>query len=87
MIDDQRLGRIKPSAPVLLTHSVLDDVIPYRTGKQLAVDWCDRGANVRLSTNASPLHVGGILNNATEVYGFLEARLAGKPAPSSCWRL
>ncbi|WP_019145120.1 lipase family protein [Aeromicrobium massiliense] len=87
MIDDQRIGRIKPSAPVLLTHSVLDDVIPYRTGRQLAVDWCARGANVRLSTNASPLHVGGILNNATEVYGFLEARLAGKPAPSSCWRL
>lgn len=87
MIDDQRIGRIKPSAPVLLTHSVLDDIIPYRTGRQLAVDWCERGANVRLSTNASPLHVGGILNNATEVYGFLEARLAGKPAPSSCWRL
>lgn len=87
MIDDQRIGRIKPSAPVLLTHSVLDDVIPYRTGRQLAVDWCARGANVRLSTNTSPLHVGGILNNATEVYGFLEARLAGKPAPSSCWRL
>lgn len=87
MIDDQRIGRIRPSAPVLITHSVLDDVVPYRVGRELAVDWCDRGASVRLSTNASPGHVGGILNQATEVYGFLEARLAGLPAVSSCWRL
>ncbi len=87
MIDDQRIGRIRPSAPVLLTHSLLDDIVPHRVGKQLARDWCDRGASVRLSTNATPLHVGGMLNNATEVYGFLEARFAGLPATSSCWRL
>lgn len=87
MIDDQRIGRRKPHAPVLITHSLLDDVVPHRVGKQLAVDWCDRGANVRLSTNVSPLHVGGMLNNATEVYGFMEARFAGLPALSSCWRL
>lgn len=87
MIDDQRIGRIRPSAPVLLTHSLLDDVVPHRVGKQLARDWCDRGASVRLSSNVTPLHVGGMLNNATEVYGFLEARFAGLPAASSCWRL
>ncbi|WP_181311323.1 lipase family protein [Nocardioides campestrisoli] len=87
MIDDQRIGRIRPSAPVLVTHSLLDDVVPHRVGKQMVRDWCDRGATVRLSTNATPLHVGGMLNNATEVYGFLEARFAGLPAASSCWRL
>ncbi|WP_185996354.1 lipase family protein [Nocardioides campestrisoli] len=87
MIDDQRIGRIRPSAPVLVTHSLLDDVVPHRVGKQMVRDWCDRGASVRLSTNATPLHVGGMLNNATEVYGFLEARFAGVPAASSCWRL
>lgn len=87
MVADQRIGRTRPSAPVLLTHSLLDDIVPYKVGRQLAVDWCARGANVRLSTNSTPLHVGGMLNNATEVYGFLEARLAGLPAASSCWRL
>ncbi|WP_101524795.1 lipase family protein [Nocardioides houyundeii] len=87
MIAEQRIGLRKPSAPVLLTQSLLDDVVPYRVGRQLAVDWCDRQANVRLSTNATPLHVGGMLNNATEVYGFMEARFAGLPAASSCWRL
>ncbi len=87
MIADQRIGRIRPSAPVLVSHSLLDDIVPHRVGKQLATDWCDRGAKVRLSTNATPLHVGGMLNNATEVYGFFEARFAGLPATSSCWRL
>jgi hypothetical protein len=84
MIDDQRIGRIKPSAPVLLTHSILDDTIPYSVGKQLAKDWCGLGANVRFSPNLTPLHVGGMLNNATEVYGFLEDRFAGRPMTSTC---
>lgn len=87
ILDDQRIGRIAPDVPVLVTHSRLDDTIPYRTGRQLARDWCDGGANVRLSTNLTPLHLGGMLNNSTEVYGFLEARFAGLPAISNCWRI
>lgn len=84
MLDDQRIGRIKPSAPVLVSHSMLDDTIPYAVGKQLATDWCALGANVRLSTNITPMHVGGMLNHVTEIYGFLEARFADVPAASGC---
>lgn len=87
MIEDQRIGLVKPNAPVLVTHSVLDDVIPYRVGEQLAKDWCSRGATVRFSSNLLPLHVGGILANSAESYAFFEARFAGIPALSSCWRL
>lgn len=87
ILDEQRIGRISHRIPVLVTHSLLDDVIPYRVGRRLAEDWCDRGARVRLSTNATPLHVGGAFNNAAETYGYLEARFAGLPAASSCWRL
>lgn len=87
MIADQRIGKIRPNAPVLVSHSLLDDVVPYRVANQLAKDWCATGANVRLSTNATPLHVGGMLNHAAEMHAFLEARFAGLPAVSSCWRL
>ena len=87
ILDQQRIGRVKPSAPVLVTHSRLDDTIPFQVGKQLATDWCARGANVQFSANLTPLHVGGMLNNAAETYGFLEARLLGLPVLSSCWRL
>lgn len=84
MIADQRIGRTRPSAPVLLTQSRLDEIVPFAVGKQLAVDWCDRGATVRFSPNVTPLHVGGMLNNSAEAYAFLEARFAGLPAVSSC---
>jgi len=87
MIDDQRIGRRTPSAPVLITHSRLDDVVPFAVGEQLVRDWCARGAKVRFSPNVTPLHVGGMLNNATEVYAFLEARFLSLPAASSCGRV
>lgn len=87
MIADQRIGTLKPNAPVLVTHSRLDDVVPFPVAEQLVRDWCAKGASVRFSPNITPLHVGGMLNNATEVYGFLEARLLGLPNVSSCWRM
>ncbi|WP_207950102.1 lipase family protein [Nocardioides ochotonae] len=87
MIDDQRIGRRAPSAPVLITHSRLDDVVPFAVGEQLVRDWCARGAKVRFSPNVTPLHVGGMLNNATEVYAFLEARFLSLPVLSSCGRV
>ena len=51
----QRIGTIKPRVPVLVTHSALDDVIPYSVGKQMAKSWCGKGANVFFSTNVAPL--------------------------------
>lgn len=87
VIADQRIGRHKPNAPVLITHSLFDDVIPYAVGQQLATDWCDRGGKVRLSANITPGHAGAMLNHVAEMHGFLEARFAGLPASGSCWRL
>jgi len=87
IVDAQLIGRKKPTAPVLVTHSLADDVIPYRVGHDLAVRWCDRGTNLRLSTNIAPGHVGGAITSYTASFAFLEARFAGIPTVSSCWRL
>ena len=87
MIEAQRIGRTKPNFPVLVDHSALDDTIPYAVGKQLAKDWCSKGANVRFSTNLKPLHVGGMLAHTTDAFGFFEARFAGLPQLSNCWTL
>lgn len=83
----QRIGTIKPTVPVLVTHSALDDVIPYSVGKQMARSWCGKGANVRLHTNVAPLHVGGIVPHVAESLPFFEARFAGLPQISNCWLL
>ena len=87
IIADQRVGRLKPAAPVLVTHSVLDDVIPYAVGRGLASDWCARGANVAFSPNITPTHVGGAVPSFAKQFAFLEARVTGIPQVSDCWWL
>ncbi|MDP3893856.1 lipase family protein [Nocardioides sp.] len=77
----------RPAAPTLVTHSLLDDVIPYGVGRGVAQRWCGQGATLRLATNTAPTHVGGAIASYPEVFAFLEARFAGLPMVSSCWRL
>ena len=85
IVEAQRIGTIKPAFPVLVTHSALDDVIPYSVGKAMARSWCGKGANVYFSTNLAPLHVGGIVPQTAEALPFFEARFAGLPQVSNCW--
>ncbi|MFW5469360.1 lipase family protein [Knoellia sp. CPCC 206435] len=87
VVADSRIGRTRPSVPVLVAHSGLDDVIPYAVGRRLAKDWCAKGANVRLSTNVVPLHVGGVAPSSAESYAFFEARFAGLPQVNGCWAI
>lgn len=87
IVEAQRIGTIRPTVPVLVTHSVLDDVIPYAVGRQMARSWCSKGANVRFSSNVAPLHVGGIVPQTAEALPFFEARFAGIPQLSNCWLL
>lgn len=85
MIASQRIGNIKPTVPVLVSHSAFDDVIPYAVGKTMAKSWCGKGANVRLSTNLIPTHVGGYVPFGVEAAMFFEARFAGLPQLNNCW--
>ncbi|MFJ3956764.1 lipase family protein [Arthrobacter sp. NPDC090010] len=85
IIDDQLIGTLKPNAPVRVTHSALDDVVPYAAGKGLAKRWCTQGANIVFSPNGFPTHVGGAVPSFVEEFAFLEARFAGVPQISNCW--
>lgn len=87
IVDQQRLGTIRPNVPVLITHSRLDDVIPYESGRNLAERWCAKGANVRLSSSITPTHIGAAVGSYPEQFLFLEARFAGIPQLSNCWTL
>ena len=87
ILGDNVIGERRPATPVLLTHSLPDDVIPYAVGLGLARRWCGLGTTVRFSTTAVPTHVGGAVPNFAEEYAFLEARLAGVPATSTCSQL
>lgn len=87
IIESQRIGTVRPTVPVLVTHSALDDTIPYGAGRAMARSWCGKGANVYFSTNLAPAHVGGMVPHIAEALPFFEARFAGLPQLSNCWLL
>ncbi|MEU8898256.1 lipase family protein [Nocardia sp. NPDC048505] len=90
ILTEQRIGHRTPGVPVLVTSGINDDTIPYGQVRQLAQDWCGRGATVTFRTNHLPAilpgttlpnHFGpelidGFVDN---VIPYLLDRLAGKP--------
>ncbi|MGN0063422.1 MAG: lipase family protein [Nocardioides sp.] len=87
IVEAQRIGTIKPTVPVLVDHSRLDDTIPFSVGKQMAKSWCNKGANVRFVPNVAPLHVGGMLPHWAQDNLFWEARFNGLPQINNCWTI
>jgi triacylglycerol lipase len=54
LLDLQRLGASKPTAPVFVESNRYDPVVPWGGVHQLALDWCARGADVEFWTNEQP---------------------------------
>ncbi|UGT56280.1 lipase family protein [Nocardia asteroides] len=93
VVDDQRIGRRTPVAPVLIAGGTNDDVLTYPQVRQLAVDWCARGAEVQFEPTVwlPPLfpstaigHLLEFLPATVAAHDWLTQRLAGVPAPSNC---
>nr|WP_245718027.1 alpha/beta fold hydrolase [Nocardia miyunensis] len=95
VLNDQRIGTLRPSSPVLITSGRNDDTVPYGQARQLAADWCAKGATVTFRTNdLPPILPGATLPNhfgpeLIDGYGtdnainYLVDRLDGKPV-SGC---
>jgi hypothetical protein len=54
LFEAQRIGRLKPKAPVEIDSNRWDPVVPWTGARQLAVDWCAQGADVDFRTNEQP---------------------------------
>ncbi|CDP86678.1 lipase [Mycolicibacterium farcinogenes] len=50
----QRLGSLRPSAPIQIVINRWDPLFPWVGARQLAVDWCAKGADVEFWTNEQP---------------------------------
>ncbi|WP_353353743.1 NPCBM/NEW2 domain-containing protein [Intrasporangium sp. DVR] len=84
-VEEQRIGNgRKPTVPVLVIHSLTDDVVPYEAGRGTAARWCAEGAQVRFQPSLGPGHVGGFLTSYGWTLAFLEDTFAGKPMQSNC---
>jgi Secretory lipase len=69
----QRIGNVKPTGPVYISHNRWDPFGPYAAVVQTAKDWCAQGADVTLWTNEQPPFL-----NKTDVNALLPAFVDGE---------
>ncbi|MFI1410748.1 lipase family protein [Streptomyces sp. NPDC020707] len=93
-LDGQRIGRLKPSGPVRLATGVSDNLVPHGQSRDLAVDWCRKGADVTYKPVVLPgvgsallNHFAPLLTDQGNAIDWLTDRLAGEPTTSNCWTL
>jgi len=60
----QRIGNVKPTGPVYLSHNRWDSFAPYESVVATAKDWCAMGADVTLWTNEQPPFLNKMNTNA-----------------------
>lgn len=83
-LEENRLGKVKPAAPIFQYHALADEMVAYGQAATLRRDWCNRGANVTWATFPVAEHVLGIVQGQGPALDFLTARFAGIPAVSNC---
>jgi hypothetical protein len=88
----QRIGNIKPTGPVYLSHNRWDPFNPYRSVVATASDWCAMGADVTLWTNEEPpflnkLDVNALLPafvDGERSMAWVTDRFSGLPTSPNC---
>jgi dienelactone hydrolase len=90
-LDDQRIGTMRPAGPVRVATGTSDNLVPHAQSRQLAVDWCGKGADVTYKPVILPdvgrsllNHFAPLLADQGQAISWLTARLSGKPATSNC---
>jgi hypothetical protein len=84
VLDTNHLGRLTPTAPVFLYHSVWDELIPFSSAQTLQADWCRGGGRVSLYADVLSEHSSLAATGAPLAVGFLGSRFGGIDAPSTC---
>lgn len=86
ILGDSSMGRRAnetPIAPVLLYHTIPDQVIPYSNSLALAKTWCLNGASVELISFAHGGHIGGEILGLPDALKFTDKAFSGN-IPSGC---
>lgn len=92
IFEQQRIGRLKPTTPVLINSNRYDPLVPYGPALQLGHDWCAQGADVQFNTNEAPPifnklilnHGLPIIVDAHWVLDWVADRLNGLPTTPNC---
>lgn len=73
-----------PKAPVLMYHSIIDEMAPIGPARQLAKRYCDAGVRLKKVESILGEHVLYAIVGAPTAVSYLADRFAGKAAPTSC---
>jgi len=92
LFDLQRIGTLKPNAPVLINSNRYDPLVPWTGAVQLGWDWCDKGADVEFRTNEEPPFMNKLVVNhglpmlvdGEPALQWLAARFNGEPTTPNC---
>ncbi len=84
ILADNKIGNIKPRMPVFVSHSLLDDVIPYSIGRSLGQSWCSKGANVTFKPLGMATHIGASFTSYPAQISWLNDRFNGYNTWSNC---
>ena len=63
LFDLQRIGTLRPNAPVLINSNRYDPLVPWTAANQLGRDWCEKGADVEFRTNEEPPFLNKLVVN------------------------
>jgi len=83
VLNENDLGGIAPSVPILETHGYLDEVIPYSVEQTLHNQWCADGVTDELVGFLGD-HILTAVEDQSTTDDWLAARFAGDAAPSNC---
>lgn len=94
-IDAQHIGTLNPTSPVRIATNVSDDIVSHGQARQLAVDWCGRGANVTYTAIVMPSlgdksllnHIAPLITDQGDAINWMADRLVGLPVLSNCWTM
>lgn len=92
IFDEQRIGRLKPIAPVLILINRYDPLVPWTGANQLGRDWCAHGADVQFWTNEQPPflnkamvnHALPMLVDGERAMQWIADRFNGLPTTPNC---
>lgn len=95
ILDEQRIGRLKPNSPVRVVTGIQDDIVPHAQARRLAVDWCRKDGNVtyqainlpNLGDKILTNHLAPLVTDQGTAISWLTDRLEGKPTTSNCWSM
>lgn len=79
VLDENRMGRFRPAAPLFVYHSINDEILPIKPVDDLVAKYCAAGVSVTYQRDVVSEHIALVGTGAPAALAWLQDRMAGKP--------